>query len=56
MKGKSKLVSRKEQIKTLTLASKSWSIKKTAQEFGVTEHKVKCARKHKKEHREKVKQ
>ena len=43
-KEKLKLVSGKEQNRILKLASKNWSIKKTIQEFGITEHKVKCAR------------
>ena len=33
----------RDQIKILTLTPDSWSIKKTVQEFGVTEYKVKCA-------------
>ena len=39
----------RDQIKILTLTPESWSIKKTVQEFGITEYKVKCARELKKE-------
>ena len=39
----------RDQIKILPLTTESWSIKKAVQEFGVTEYKVKCARKLKKE-------
>ena len=39
----------RDQIKILTLTPESWSIKKTVQEFGITECKVKCVRELKKE-------
>ena len=50
IKEKLEISSPRDQIKILTLVpAESWSIKKTVQEFGVTEYKVKCARKLKKE-------
>ena len=47
-KEKLEISSPKDQIKLLTLTPESWSIKETVQEFGLTEYKVKCARKLKK--------
>ena len=49
IKEKLEISSPRDQIKILTLTPESWSIKKTAQEFGVTEYKVKCDRELKKE-------
>ena len=49
IKEKLEISSPRDQIKILTLTPESWSIKKTVQEFGVTEYKVKCARELKKE-------
>ena len=49
IKEKLEISSPRDQIKILTLTPESWSIKKTAQEFGVTEYEVKCARELKKE-------
>ena len=49
IKEKLEISSPRDQIKILTLTPESWSIKKTVQEFGVTEYKVKCDRELKKE-------
>ena len=49
IKEKLEISSHRNQIKILALTPESWSIKKTAQEFGVTEYKVKCDRELKKE-------
>ena len=49
IKEKLEISSPRDQIKILTLTPESWSIKKTVQEFGVTEYKVKCAKELKKE-------
>ena len=49
IKEKLEISSPRDQIKILTLTPESWSIKKTVQEFGVTEYKVKCTRELKKE-------
>ena len=49
IKEKLEISSPRDQIKILTLTPESWSIKKTVQEFGVTEYEVKCARELKKE-------
>ena len=49
IKEKLEIFSPRDQIKILTLTPESWSIKKTVQDFGVTEYKVKCARELKKE-------
>ena len=49
LKKKQKYLLPRDQIKILTLTPESWSIKKTVQEFGVTEYKVKCDRELKKE-------
>ena len=49
IKEKLEISSPRDQIKILTLTPESWSIKKTVQDFGVTEYKVKCARELKKE-------
>ena len=49
LKKKQKYLLPRDQIKILTLTPESWSIKKTVQDFGVTEYKVKCARELKKE-------
>ena len=50
IKEKLEISSPRDQIKILTLVpAESWSIKKTVQEFGVTEYKVKCPRELKKE-------
>ena len=49
IKEKLETSSPRDQIKILTLTPESWSIKKTVQEFGVTECKVKCARELKKD-------
>ena len=49
IKEKLEIPSPRDQIKILKLTPESWSIKKTVQEFGVTEYKVKCVRKLKKE-------
>ena len=49
IKEKFEISSPRDQIKILTLTPESSSIRKTVQEFGVTEYKVKCARELKKE-------
>jgi hypothetical protein len=49
VKEKIKMVTRQEKIKLLTLTPESWTIKKTIEEFGVTEHLVKHARQIKRE-------
>ena len=49
IKEKLEISSSRNQIKILTLTPESWSIKKTVQEFGVTEYTVKCARELKRE-------
>ena len=49
IKEKLEISSPRDQIKILKLTPESWSIKKTVQDFGVTEYKVKCARALKKE-------
>ena len=49
IKEKLEISSPRDQIKILTLTPENWSIKKTFQEFGVTEYKVKCARELKQE-------
>ena len=49
IKEKLEISSPRDQIKILTPTPKSQSIKKTVQEFGVTEYKVKCAKELKKE-------
>ena len=49
IKEKLEIPSPRDQIKILKLTPESWSIKKTIQEFGVTEYKVKCVRELKKE-------
>ena len=51
IKEKLEIFSPRDQIKILTLTPESWSIKKTVQNFGVTEYKVKCARRELKKER-----
>ncbi len=45
LKEKISISSHQKQVQMLTLAPSSWSIAKTVQEFKVSEHKVKLARK-----------
>ena len=49
IKEKLEISSSRYQIKILTFTPESWSIKKTVQEFGVTDYKVNCARELKRE-------
>ena len=51
IKEKLQISSPRYQIKILAFTPESWGIKKTVQEFGVTDYKVNCARELKKERR-----